>query len=251
MSHPDPEFPPLLTGHSIPGRADPLLLAKEGILKEKYGAGDVLWSKSHENVELAIVLEPEVALGNAVQMIPLTMVACGDCLGVLTPPQVGVTFHWPNVIKVNDGSVGEVRAIASATDSGEVPDWLIVGLKIRLRHSQRNFEPGDDPSVTALAEEGCADLTRSEFIDSFTRHFLTWINHWNDEGFKPVHAAWLYRTTSLNENITVNLRGDGFDCVFLGLDENGNLLGRTENGQVCNRNLAEILENRGIVGDIE
>lgn len=243
MYHPDPEFPPLLTGHSIPGSDDPMLLARTGIFKGIYGAGDVLWSKDQDTVDVAIILEPEVGLENAVQMIPLTMVACGDCLGVLTPPQVGVTFHWPNAIKVNDGLVGQVRAMVSTTISGAVPDWLIIGLKIRLRHSRTDLEPGEAPSVTALAEEGCADLTRTEFIESFTRHFLTWMNQWSDDGFKPVHAAWLYRTTDQNEKTTISLGKDSFDCIFLGLDENGNLLGQTDDGKIFNRNLAEIFED--------
>ena len=250
MSHPDPVFPPLLTGHSIPGRADPMLLAREGILNGNYGAGDVLWSNSQDIAKLAIILEPEVVLENAVQMIPLTMVACGDCLGVLTPPQVGVTFHWPNVIRVIDGFVGQVRVMASTQNSKAVPEWLIMGLDIRLRHGRKDFEPGEDPSVTALSEEGCTDLTRSEFIESFTRHFLSWINQWSDDGFKPVHAAWLYRATNQNEEITVNLRDDGFDCIFLGLDENGNLLGKTEEGRIVHRNLAELIEGDGTPDDI-
>ncbi len=216
--------------------------AKSGVRKGLYGAGDVLWSKRQDVADLAIVLEPEIPFENAVQMIPLTMVACGDCLGVVTPPQVGVSFHWPNAIKVNDGLVGHVRGISSTQTPGAVPDWLILGLSVRLRHNRKNFEPGDDPAITALSEEGCEDLTRSQFIESFTRHFLTWINQWNDDGFKPVHAAWLFRAGEMNEEAIIETGENNIEGAFLGLDENGNLLAKNREGKSYNRYLSEVFE---------
>lgn len=244
MSDPDPSFPPLLSGHLVHGKGDLLQKAKVGISQGLYGAGDVLWKKSYEVVDLAIVLEPDIPLEKAVQMIPLTMVACGDSLGALTPPQVGVSFKWPNMIKVNYGNVGLVRAMADmrAKSTGGAPDWLIIGLTIRLRHNSKKFEPGSNPDITALAEEGCPDLTCSKFIESFSRHFLTWINYWQDDGFKPVHAAWLFRATDQKQETVFEFGEVKFEGEFLGLDENGNLLAKTNDGKVCNHFLSEILE---------
>ena len=154
------------------------------------------------------------------------MVACGDCLGVLTPPKVGVTFHWPGTIRVNGGLIGGVRAAIDSVDETPErnPEWMILETSIRLKHTDRTFEPGQNPEITALSEEGCPELTRSEFIESFSRHFLTWLNHWNDDGFKPVHDAWLFRTEDLNQEIEFEGAKPGQTGLFLGLDESGNLL---------------------------
>ncbi|MGI9409893.1 MAG: biotin/lipoate--protein ligase family protein, partial [Hyphomicrobiaceae bacterium] len=86
----EPSFPPLLSGRrAVPGQG-PMDGALEGVRGGELGAGDVIWTDSPDMVELAIVLEPDVALARAAQMLPLTMVAAADCIGALAPPQVGV-----------------------------------------------------------------------------------------------------------------------------------------------------------------
>ena len=218
MSLDDPQFPPLLTGHAAGKAEAPLVAAYKGIQEGKFGAGDLVWSRNLDRAVVAIILEPDVSLDVAVEMIPVSMVACGDCLGVLTPPQVGVTFHWPGTIRVNNGRVGGVRAaIDIGTGSPEQnPDWMIIETDIRLKHSQRHFEPGQEPDITALTEEGCPDLTRTEFIESYSRHFLTWLNNWQEDGFKPVHDSWIFRTEDLNQEIEFSSGDNTHRELFLG-----------------------------------
>ena len=243
MSLDDPQFPPLLTGHAAGKAGDPLLTAYTGIQEGKLGAGDIVWSRNLDRAVVAIILEPDVSLDAAVEMLPLSMVACGDCLGVLTPPQVSVTFHWPGTIKVNNGRVGGIRAaIDLAEDTpAQIPEWMIIETDIRLKHSERRFEPGQNPDITALSEEGCPDLTRTEFIESYSRHFLTWLNNWQEDGFKSVHDAWIFRTEDLNEDIEFKYGDHSHRQKFIGLDEHGNLLVRSRDGKHDVYNLRETM----------
>ncbi len=246
MTLPDPTFPPLLSGHDIKGDLSPLEEACKGVKEGRYSAGDVVWSRNTVRLQLVIVLEPEVALEKAVQMIPLAMVACGDCLGVLTPPQVGVTFHWPGTIRVNGGYVGGVTAIVGgrALTAEAVPDWLVLGVNIALKHDPQNPEPGHMPDVTFLDQEGCPDLTRTQLIESYCRHFMAWLNDWNDEGFRPVHDAWLFRTEDRNKEIILDLNGVIHKGIFVGLDENGNLLLKGQDDKVEALMLLDIIEKK-------
>ena len=243
MSQPDPTFPPLLTGHGVSGGISPFKTACDRAREGKLGAGDVVWSRNTSYVDLAIILEPEVPLATALQMIPLAMVACGDCLGAVTPAQVGVTFHWPMSIRVNGGRLGGFRAAVgnNGIKPDDIPDWLVIALSLRLRHDVREPEPGHNPDITALEEEGCPKLTRSELIESYTRHFMTWLNNWQDDGFRPVHAAWLFRTDELNEEISVSIGDETYRGIFVGLDETGNLLLKSDDGQTKSLFLIETL----------
>ncbi|GBF26772.1 bifunctional ligase/repressor BirA [bacterium MnTg02] len=245
MSQPDPTFPPLLTGHDVSGGISPFKTACDRAREGKLGAGDVVWSRNTSYVDLAIILEPEVPLATALQMIPLAMVACGDCLGAVTPAQVGVTFHWPMSIRVNGGRLGGFRAAVgnNGIKPDDIPDWLVIALSLRLRHDVREPEPGHNPDITALEEEGCPKLTRSELIESYTRHFMTWLNNWQDDGFRPVHAAWLFRTDELNEEISVSIGDETFRGIFVGLDETGNLLLKSDDGQTKSLFLIETLDS--------
>lgn len=225
MSLPNPTFPPLLNGHFVAGNEDAFAVACERAASGQLGAGDVLWSSSLSKVDAAIILEPDVTLETAVQMLPLAMVAIGDCLGVLTPPQVGVSFTWPNQIRVNGGLAGMMKAAASGPrDASNVPDWLVVGLWLRHRREDHEPEPGEVPDQTWLSEEGCEELSTTDIIESYSRHFLTWLNDWNEDGFRSVHGSWLFRAEERDGDIDIKLGDQAFKGLMLGLDDGGNLL---------------------------
>lgn len=225
MHQPDPTFPPLLKGHDIPGTGSAYDVACARASAGELGAGDVVWSRHASRIDIAVILEPEVTLETAVQMLPLSMVAIGDCLGALTPPQVGQTFTWPGEIRVNGGFCGTMKAAAGGErDAGAVPGWMVMGLWLRHRREDSEPEPGDVPDQTWLSEEGCADLSRTEIIESYSRHLLTWLNSWNEDGFKSVHASWLYRAQEKDEEVTVKLGAQTLTGVVQGIDDNGNLL---------------------------
>lgn len=227
MHQPDPTFPPLLNGHDVPGNESAFAAACARASSRELGAGDIVWSRNASLIDIAIIMEPEVALETAVQMLPLSMVAIGDCLGALTPPQVGQTFSWPGTIRVNGALAGAMKAAAGGKrDAGSVPGWMVVGLWLRHRREDSEPEPGEVPDQTWLSEEGCEDLTRTELLESYSRHFLTWLNNWNEDGFKSVHASWLYRAHENEEEISFELGGKSFTGVMSGLDDNGNLLYR-------------------------
>jgi hypothetical protein len=48
-----------------------------------------------------------------------------------------------------------------------------------------------------------------------SRHFLTWLRRWEEDGFRPVHDAWRARAEPA---MTVGTAG------FVGLDEDGRAL---------------------------
>lgn len=232
MDMPDPTFPPLLKGHDVESTASAFQTACEQAATGTLGAGDVVWSRSTTCVEIAIILEPDVDMETAVQMLPLLTVAVGDSLGSITPPQVGVTFIWPDVVCVNGARAGRVRAAAEKTDGDDpVPGWMVVGLELAHQRKPDDPEPGEVPDRTWLSEEGCADLTRSEIIESCSRHLLTWINIWKDDGFRPVHDSWMFRNEQRDQSISIKYRDEALSGTFLGLDDSGNMLLKGADGE--------------------
>ena len=73
---------------------------------------------------MAVVLEPEVPLRQALQMGPVMMVAAIDCLGTLLPPHSAVLVRWPDKIVLNLGEVGRIELGAATARDDEVPAWL-------------------------------------------------------------------------------------------------------------------------------
>jgi biotin-(acetyl-CoA carboxylase) ligase len=208
-----PLLPPLLSGCEVAADADPMAAA----MRLAAGGGDpgaFVFGPAGDRLRFAITLAPEVPLERALQMAHTLMVAAGDSIGALTPPEVAVEYRWPTTVLVNGAEAGRVRLAASGSDPAAVPDWLVVGLDLQL-FADGSFEPGDRPGQTSLYEEGSGPIPPSRLLESMSRHFLTWLRRWEEDGFRPVHDAWRARA---EPTMTVGAAG------FIGLDEDGRAL---------------------------
>ena len=209
--------------------------ARDGTL----GAGDFVWSTNRAQLDVAIVLEPEVPASICAQVHYLSMVALGDALGARIPPEIAVTYRWPGTLCVNGARAGAARlAMSPERDENGWPRWLVAGVEIALRGDLSDPDPGRNPDITSLDQEGAGDVSRTELIESFARHFLSWLHRWEDEGFAPVHAVWLGRTEDRGKTLALAQRGKVVSGAFLGLDDHGNLLLKSDAGVSCVATLA-------------
>ena len=86
-------------------------------------------------------------------------------------------------------------------------------------------EPGHDLKRTTLHDEGCGEITALDLLESFSRHFLHWVDRWQDDGFRPLRDAYLSRATGFGTPIALTLLdGDRYEGTFMGLTDTGGLL---------------------------
>jgi biotin-(acetyl-CoA carboxylase) ligase len=224
-----PTFPPLLTGHQLASEVPPADWAVARAREAKLGAGDLGWSEDRDNLRMALVLEPEVARPRCPEIIYAAMVAIGDSIGALSPPEVSITYRWPSIILANEGEVGFVDLVLAEDEQEGVPAWMVLSAYLRLRPGKNSPEPGRDPGQTSLWDEGCSDIGRSALLESASRHIVTQIHGWSEDGFKPIHEQWWGRLSgsgALAPGVVENQAGE----TLLGLDESGNALLKTASG---------------------
>ncbi len=214
-------FPPLLSGLAVSGAIDPFDTACS---KADVGcdAGLVVHNVAADRMGAALVFAPEVSLSKAMAMLPLCGVGFQNALGALAPPEVAVHLDWSGDIRVNGARCGRLRAAADRVDPAEVPDWLVVGFEIQLLLTARN--PDDAVDITALFEEGCADIDPAALVESWARHTLNWINRWEDGGTGALHTDW----RALAHGIGEAVRFRDMHGTFVGIDEDFGMLLRDE-----------------------
>jgi hypothetical protein len=227
---PELTLPPLYTAVRLREVGDAFAHAAE--IAADSGAGTLVHVGRFDIAEFALVLEPEEPLKHARRALYAGMVALTDALISAAEPETMVEIDWPDAVRVNGGLVGGGR-LAWPQDSAEdaVPPWLVFGAMIRL-HPGSNREPGHDPDVTNLAEEGFGGLAEDgesglvsqRIIESFSRHFMIAIDAWQEHGFAPVAKSYLERLTPAK-----GLRRD--------IDDNGDLIVRRMTGDATERNL--------------
>lgn len=224
-----PQLPPLLTGHPVEAGSSVFERARQGARDGLFRAGDFLWSRDRERVAFTLVLEPEIDPEHCAQMLFLAMVAAVDAIGARLPPEIALTHRWPNILLANGAVVGEGRVAWSETgDANGTPDWMIVGLFVRLAPIGGELEPGQTPELTSLFDEGAGGLDSTQALESISRHLLTWLNRWEHDGFSHVVEAWLYRADGYLGTMAVDTGAGRSSGRFLGLDECGNLLLKQE-----------------------
>ncbi len=215
-----PAFPPLMQGHAVDAGIDPF---EKACAMAALGcdAGTIVYSVGVNRLAGALVMAPEVPLEEAMAMLPTCGVGFQNALGALAPPEVAVHLEWAGGLRVNGASCGRMRAMAGSDDPKEMPGWLVVGFELPL--VLLSAVPGDDPDQTALYEEGCADVDPTQLLESWARHTLVWINRWEDEGSRLLHAEWRGLAHAMGEEVEIN----GQTGTFLGVDENFGMLLRS------------------------
>ncbi len=215
-------LPPLLSAHPVPPGADPGALARAGAEARRLGAGDLLFAERAGILSAALVLEPDVGRDRCGEMLFVAMVAFGDALGALAPPEVAVTHSWPAVLRVNGAAAGRFDLQLAP---GEDPDWMVLGIEVALLpQSDHAAEPGEVPDRTDLWNEGCGEIPPQELLESFARHLVAGIHGWEQDGFRGVHTHWWAR---LDSKVPMALAGLGAPT---GLDASGNALWRDQAG---------------------
>ncbi|MGI9498392.1 MAG: biotin/lipoate--protein ligase family protein, partial [Geminicoccaceae bacterium] len=140
----------------------------------------------------------------------------------LIPPLTAVTFGWPDRIEVNGGAVGKIRVIISETPNPTaIPDWLVIGFNLANAGHWQAKGRGEQ-HVTTLIEEGC-QIDLLDLLESFSRHFLSWVNRWQGDGVQPVQQAWMSRTLEIGKPVKIDVGGRQREGTFKGLDEQGGL----------------------------
>lgn len=208
---PELTLPPLFTLVRLRELGDAFAHAQS--IAAEQGAGTLVYVGRFDLAEFAMVLEPDEPLRKARRSLYAGMAALADALAVHAQPETAITIDWPDSISVNAGLVGGGRlAWPQAIKEDETPPWLVFGAMIRTV-SVSGIEPGLNPLVTALEEEGFTDAMSDKVLESFARHFMVAVDSWQEKGFGAVAQSYLERLPRES-----GLRRD--------IDDNGDLLVR-------------------------
>ncbi|KIT15719.1 biotin/lipoate--protein ligase family protein [Jannaschia aquimarina] len=210
-------LPPLFQGVEV--EHDPLAYLRQRA-SEGCDAGLLAYRLTAQDLSAALVLAPEVPLSQAVAMLPVASVGLQNALGAIGPPEVAVHLGWDGTIYLNDGICGHI-AITADTDVPEAtPNWLIVSITLVLQPKEGEQSP---PTETSLAAEGCGEIDPEQLLEAWARHTLVWIDRWESEGPRPVHAEWSGLLRGLHETTPAG--------TFIGTDEAFGMLLRDAEGQ--------------------
>jgi biotin-(acetyl-CoA carboxylase) ligase len=200
----------------LPPPYEPLRLREYGdafahaiAVAPKRGAGTLVHVGRFDLAEFAVVLEPKDPLAKARRAFYAGMAALADTIAAAAPPETAIHIDWPDALYVNWGLVGGGRlAWPAKIEANKIPDWLVFGSMIRTAN-KTTVDPGLTPNLTALDEEGFAEITSNHVIESFARNLMLLLNDWQESGFAAVSKAYCERLSHENgKNWHIDDNGD-------------------------------------------
>jgi biotin-(acetyl-CoA carboxylase) ligase len=169
--------------------------ARAVALAPQRGAGTLVYVGRFDVAEFALVLEPTDPLSQARRVFYAAMAALADALAGIAPPETAVHIEWPDALYVNWGLVGGGRlAWPRKVGEDEIPPWLVFGAMIRTALAT-GVVPGVTPDITALDQEGFAEISSSHVVESFARNFMQKLDAWQESGFGVVTKSYFERLT--------------------------------------------------------
>ena len=183
------QLPPAFTPVRLRERGD--AFAHALALAPKEGAGTLVYVGRFDLAEFAVVLEPEEPLSRARLAFYAGMSALTESIVAHAPPETLIEIAWPDAITINFGLVGGGRlAWPEGIAETDVPPWLVFGGMVRTNLVDLH-EPGLNPNITALAEEGFENVESPQMIESFARNFMVALDGWQESGFAAVARPYL------------------------------------------------------------
>lgn len=200
----DLRLPPAFVHHPA-GQGD--LMAQAVALAPDHGAGTFLTQVRNAGprqiLGMAVVLEPDLPLGQARLAFLLAMVALADAMAAHCPPERPVRLTWPDEILFDKARIGGARlAHAPVAGDGGVPDrvsdrgpdrgpdWVVFCAEILLDRPGL-AEPGQHPQSTSLHEEGFDPPAR--LVETFASYLMLYADRWVHDGPDSVTNRYLMR----------------------------------------------------------
>ncbi|MFZ9948981.1 MAG: biotin/lipoate--protein ligase family protein, partial [Gemmobacter sp.] len=142
-------------------------------------------------LDLAVVLEPDLALPGARLGYVAGMAALCEALAAHCPPERDIRIRWPDELRFDTNRLGGARLVlAPGSAEGAVPEWMVFGAEL-IADRDNIAVPGEYPHSISLTEEGFDDPPA--IIESFAAHLMLLFDRWKHEGAEAVARAFAGR----------------------------------------------------------
>ena len=190
-------------------------------------AGLFVWRPAADRIDCAVLLRPEEDRAQVMPVVLVASLAILDAVGTAGPPAVASDLVWPAGLRINSGLVG---GAALELGPGDSPEWAVVSVVLR-KTGEPGAEGGERPESTSLHDEGFADMADRDLVEAFARHFLVWMDRWEEQGLAPIARHWLHRATAHGADTVLMVGAELIAGSILDLDESGGLVLDTAQGR--------------------
>lgn len=195
-------------------------------------------SEKDAGLYLSIVLRPKIET----QFLPLITLMAGVAVyDALAELGIKPDIKWVNDILVNEKKICGILAETTETSNGLA---VVVGIGINLRSS--SFPPEIARTATSIEEQMAGETSDTFPIEALTKYFSFHYEVLQSEnGRATIVDEWRKRSTYYSgKAVKVRLENESLTGVTDGLEPNGALRVRKENGEVAVVQAGDVVQLR-------
>ncbi len=212
----------ILKEYASNGASEGLVIVGE---EQKSGRGrhGNVWDAPKGNLYMSLLLKPNCPAAVAGQYSFIIAVALSDAISSFIDDVHIKKLKWPNDVLIKDKKCAGILLESELSVDGIVSD-LYVGVGVNI------LSPPEDKIGISDVSKG--DVTVQSFLKEFLGKIEYYIKIYNKNGFSDISELWMSQAYKLEEEIKVRLPNKVIYGVFEGIDSDGTLLLRLDNGEV-------------------
>jgi len=192
------------------------------------------WDSPTGNLAATLMLRPGKSAGECAQLSFVAAIAASAMLADFADAG-DIRVKWPNDVLSGGKKICGIL-LESASQGGEAPAWLAIGIGANLAM----HPDGTEFPATSLKALGGTVPAPDDALLHLAAHFAKWYEVWHGQGFAAIRDAWLARAAGLGTRIRARLAHEETHGVFDGIDETGALILREGAGQVRHISAGEV-----------
>jgi BirA family biotin operon repressor/biotin-[acetyl-CoA-carboxylase] ligase len=185
------------------------------------------WISPRGNLYVSVILRPDVPVHKAPLATLVGAVAVASA--IRTTCRLPAAIKWPNDIQVSDKKVsGLLTEMSAETDRVK---HIVLGIGVDVNMRLDELPPDIRALTTTLAEEAGGKIDRTALL----RELLVCLDQEYQVFLKDPSAIlrrWESLNTTINSRVTVNGAGTTLEGLAQGIDSEGRLLVRLDDGAV-------------------
>ena len=210
------------------GAVEGMLVVAEEQTSGRGRQGRVWHSPPGLGVWMSAVLRPEGPLTTVPQLTLLTAVAVCRAIRAVSGVEAGI--KWPNDLLADGRKLCGIL-LEAVVEDGRVRH-CIMGIGIDANLSESDYPEELRSKVTSLRRESGVEVDRSALIAAVMNEFEMLYELYNERGFESIRLLWESLSVTLGREIAVrDLKGERRGVAH-GLGEQGELMMRTEEGDI-------------------
>lgn len=196
--------------------------------KGKGRMGKTFYSTKNKGIWMSMILRPKTLPSRAPHLTLLTATVLADVIST----HIGIRpqIKWPNDILINGKKIAGILT-EMQVNQNQI-QYVVIGIGLNVLQNHDDIHKSIRHKATSLQIETKEEWHFKEIFQEILRIFEKRYKDYIENGFSSIKNKWESYGYKIGEKIYIQTLKDTWQATFLGINDDGALLTKTNNGEI-------------------